>query len=36
MTIGDAIIGQLMHRAHRLELNDGSLRRKQAADREEA
>ncbi len=36
MTIGDAIIDQLMHRAHRLKLNDGSLQRKQAADREEA
>ena len=36
MTIGDAIIDRVVHRAHRLELKGGSLRRKQAANREEA
>ena len=35
MTIGDAIIDRVVHRAHRLELKGGSLRRKQAADRGE-
>jgi len=36
MTIGDAIIDRVVHRAHRLELKGGSLRRKQAANRQDS
>ena len=31
MTLGDAILDRVVHRAHRLELKGASLRKKQAA-----
>ena len=31
LTIGDAIVDRIVHRAHRLELKGGSLRKRQAA-----
>ncbi len=36
MTLGDAIIDRLVHRAYRLNLKGGSLRKPQGADREES
>ena len=34
MTIGDAIVDRVIHRAHRLELKGGSLRKRQVANKD--
>ncbi len=36
MTLGDAILDRVVHRAHRIELKGASLRKRQAASKAES